>query len=210
MRNDRVTVVVLEDHRIVGEGVASALEATGAIRAEAVVGSLAALREHIARRSGEKPLDVVVADIDLGGEDSLGLPAELAPAGIRVLFLSMHAQAAIVRAAVESGGAGLVHKLDTTEALAAAVHRAADGGSTFSIADLALARSAPPDPSAREREVLRCIVHGLANKEAAGRLGIEERTVESHVRRMLDRYARANRTELAVLALRQGWVDADG
>jgi DNA-binding NarL/FixJ family response regulator len=48
---------------------------------------------------------------------------------------------------------------------------------------------------------------GRTNKEIAASLGIQERTVESHVARMLDRYGASNRTELAVMALREGWVD---
>ena len=64
-----------------------------------------------------------------------------------------------------------------------------------------------PTGTVRE-EVLALVVRGAANKEIGAALGIEERTVESHLRRLFDRYATVNRTELAVLALREGWVHA--
>ena len=42
------------------------------------------------------------------------------------------------------------------------------------------------------------------------RLGVTEKTVESHLRRLFDRYGVLSRTELAVLALREGWVPEKG
>jgi DNA-binding NarL/FixJ family response regulator len=202
-----IRILVLEDHRIVGDGVASALEVLGGFVADGVVASLAEVEAHMARPSGGEPIDVVVADIDLGDSYSFGLPAALGPAGPRVLYLSAHDEPSVVRAALESGAAGLVHKQAPTAQLADAIRRVVAGESAFSLADIATARAAPINPTARERQVLRGIVHGLANKEIAGPLCIEERTVESHVRRMLDRYGVSNRTELAVLALREGWAD---
>ena len=61
--------------------------------------------------------------------------------------------------------------------------------------------------TARERDVLRLIVEGLANKEIAGRLGIGEKTVKTHVSRVLDKLGAADRTQAAVVALRRGLVE---
>ena len=43
---------------------------------------------------------------------------------------------------------------------------------------------------------------------SGGRLGISTRTVESHLRRLFDRYGVVSRAELAVLAISEGWVEA--
>lgn len=203
-----IRVVVLEDQRIVGESVARALVATGSITCEGVVASLAALGALLESRHAVDPLDVILADIDLGcGEYAFDVPRLVAGIGARVVFLSSHGQPSIVRLAVKSGAVGLVHKTEPMEKLVEAVFRAARGECTFAAADLAIARSAPPDPSKRECQVLRLMAQGFGNKEIAGQLRIKERTVESHMRRLLDRYGKANRTNLAVLALRQGWID---
>ena len=69
-------------------------------------------------------------------------------------------------------------------------------------------RSAPRRPSDRELEVLRLLTTGASNDEIAGRLGLSDKTVESHLRRMFDRYGVLSRTELAVLAVREGWAGA--
>jgi DNA-binding NarL/FixJ family response regulator len=186
--------------------VAANLEATGKFASLGVVSSIAEVTRRVAALAPDGGPDVVLADIDLGDDYAFGLPAALGSDGPPVVYLSGHDAPSILRAAVESGAAGFVHKRATTDELVAAIRRAVAGESSFSLAALSAARSAPDAPTERERQVLRGIVSGLANKEISHDLCIEERTVESHVRRMLDRYGASNRTELAVLALREDWV----
>jgi DNA-binding NarL/FixJ family response regulator len=71
-------------------------------------------------------------------------------------------------------------------------------------------RSAPRRPSERELEVLALVCGGASNDEIGSSLGVTEKTVESHLRRLFDRYAVLSRTELAVLSLREGWVVEKG
>jgi DNA-binding CsgD family transcriptional regulator len=59
----------------------------------------------------------------------------------------------------------------------------------------------------RERDVLRCMVDGLANKEIAERLRLSERTVKTHVSSVLGKLGVADRTQAAVLAVRSGLVE---
>ena len=58
--------------------------------------------------------------------------------------------------------------------------------------------------------MLTLVCAGATNDEIGGRLGVSEKTVESHLRRLFDRYGVLSRTELAVLALREGWVAEKG
>jgi DNA-binding NarL/FixJ family response regulator len=67
-------------------------------------------------------------------------------------------------------------------------------------------RNAPRRPSDREIEVLALVCAGASNDEIGARLDLSEKTVESHLRRLFDRYGVMSRTELAVLALREAWV----
>ena len=55
--------------------------------------------------------------------------------------------------------------------------------------------------------MLRLVVEGLANKQIAQRLGIGEKTVKTHVSRVLAKLGVEDRTQAAVLAIREGLVD---
>jgi DNA-binding CsgD family transcriptional regulator len=61
--------------------------------------------------------------------------------------------------------------------------------------------------SERELDVVRLVVEGRSNDEIGGRLGIGPKTVESHLRRLFERFDLASRTELATRALREGWLE---
>jgi DNA-binding NarL/FixJ family response regulator len=117
-------------------------------------------------------------------------------------------------AAMEAGAAGYLLKDVEPEALAAAVREVAAGNPVLHprVATRLMRRSAAPvaglaELTARERDVLRLIVEGLANKEIAGRLGIGEKTVKTHVSRVLDKLGAADRTQAAVSAIRRGMVE---
>ena len=56
-------------------------------------------------------------------------------------------------------------------------------------------------------EVIGLIADGATNAEVGAALGLSEKTVESHLRRMFDRYGVLSRTELAVLAIEEGWIE---
>ncbi len=51
---------------------------------------------------------------------------------------------------------------------------------------------------------------GRSNDEIALELGITVRTVESHLRRLFARYGVFSRTELAMVAVREGWIPVTG
>jgi DNA-binding CsgD family transcriptional regulator len=70
-------------------------------------------------------------------------------------------------------------------------------------------REAPRRPSARELSAIRLLARGASNDEIATGLGISVKTVESHLRRLFGRYGVLSRTELAMLAVREGWLGLD-
>src|ERR1035437_10248168 len=59
----------------------------------------------------------------------------------------------------------------------------------------------------RELEVISMVAAGSSNAEIGTALGIDERTVESHLRRLFDRYGTDSRTELITHCVRAGWID---
>ena len=115
-------------------------------------------------------------------------------------------QPSLIRAAFERGAAGYVVKTADLDEILAAIRIVAAGGTAFSATAVRSVRSAPRRPSDRELQVIGRVSAGASNAEAAGVLDLSEKTIESHLRRLFDRYGVFSRTELAVLAMREGWV----
>jgi DNA-binding NarL/FixJ family response regulator len=82
----------------------------------------------------------------------------------------------------------------------------AAGGTAFSASALGAFRTAPRRPSDREIQVLGLVGAGASNAEVAATLGVSEKTVESHLRRLFDRYGVLSRTELTVFAISERWI----
>jgi DNA-binding NarL/FixJ family response regulator len=195
---------VVDDHPAIADAIARRAEAAGDIQVAAV-----------ARNSTEgaallrsPDLDVVILDLDLGeGPSGLALLSE-APHGHRpsVILVSAVRTPSLVRAAIELGASGYLTKTADVDEILLAARTVMAGGTWYRAADLQASAIAPRAPSGRELDVLACVVAGLTNDEVGLRLGLSVKTVESHLRRLFDRYGVASRTELAVLAIREGWV----
>ena len=200
-----IRVLVVDDHPSVIDGVTRAVDAAPGLR---VVGSTRSAAEA-AIALGRVTVDVVVCDIQMGGEaDGLRLLEQFGRRGRpRFLMLSAFDYPTLYRAAHERGAAGYVLKTAALDAVVDAVRRVAAGESAFPASSMRAIRSAPRRPTERELEVVKLVASGSGNEEIAERLVLSLKTVESHLRRLFNRYGVMNRTELAVLALREGWVD---
>ena len=206
----RIRVGIVDDHPTLLAAVAAAVEATADL---ALVGT-ARTTDDALRLAAD--VDVLVCDVQLDGHAeglrilealhdprasvgrSSGPPA--------VILLSGFQQPSLVRAAIERGAAGFLDKSAELDSILAAVRTVAAGGTVYTAAALDLSRNARRRPSDRELEVIALVIGGSTNAEVATALGLSERTVESHLRRLFDRYGLLSRVELAVLALDEGWA----
>ena len=162
---------------------------------------------------GREAIDVVLLDIRLGTDSGLRLLQEniggtadedagrAAPA---VVVLSAYDYPQYAEAAIRLGAAGYVIKTAPLPELLAAIERAAAGGMAFNVRPRA---GTSAHLTARELEVVRLVVDGRSNDEIGAALGIGAKTVETHLRRLFERFDVASRTELAARALREGWLD---
>ncbi len=152
--------------------------------------------------------DVVVCDVWIaghaGGLDLVKLFGR--GRGPRMLMLSGFEQPSFLRAAFEAGAAGYLAKTSDVGDILDAVEAVARGDTRFPAVTLNALRDAPRQPSSRELEALRLLARGATNDEIAVGLGISIKTVESHLRRLFGRYGVLSRTELAMLAMREGWL----
>ena len=197
-------IVIVEDHAAIAEGLAALLAGEGI---EVVgVASTAGRAEPLIR--DQRP-DVVLCDVMLGGRDAgFDLLARLKDVS-RFLMLSAYDYPAHHARAVGAGAAGYLSKMVDAAGLLAAVRAVAAGKTGFDETVLESARRAPRAPTPREREMLRELAGGATNDEIALRLGISVKTVEGMIRRLFERYGVSNRTELARLANRQGWLTSE-
>lgn len=208
----QIRVAIVDDHPAVVDAIAAAIEASPDLRLVGKGSTFGeASRLTTAPPEGPDRPDVVVCDMQLAGEAEglrlLELARRSSPA---ILILSSYDQAPLVRAAFERGAAGYLPKTAAVSEILAAIRVAANGGASYSAAMLRAVRTAPRRPSHREIEVLTLVCAGASNDEIGLLLHVSERTVESHLRRLFDRYGVVSRTELAVLALREGWVNERG
>lgn len=195
---------IADDHPAIAEAIARRAELAGDIEVAIVARSAEQARALL----GSTDVTVVILDLDLGdgpsGLELLG--ARPRDAGPPVIVVSAARTPSLVRAAMERGAAGYVAKTADVDEILLAARTVAAGGTWYRAADLQALTGAPRPPSGRELGVLALVAAGLTNDEIGLRLGLSVKTVESHLRRLFDRYGVASRTELAVLALREGWV----
>jgi DNA-binding NarL/FixJ family response regulator len=203
-------VLLADDHRMVTEGLKGLLTEEFEL-----VGIVEDGRAMVAAARKLRP-DVIVADISmpqLNGLDALATLKRDNP-DVRVVFLTMHRDAAYARRALEAGASGFVLKHSAPAELVLAL-RAALQGRTFIAPDLAAevfrtAKEKDPDPIAaltpRQREILQLLAEGKSAKVIAAALGLSARTVEFHKYTLMDALGMENSAELIRFAIKHGLI----
>lgn len=201
MDEPSIRVAIVDDHPSIVAALTAAIGAAGDL---VLIGSGRTLTDAIDLAAR---VDVLVCDVQLdGGAEGLRLLEATRHGSARVLLLSGFGHSSVIRAAIERGAAGYLDKGVEVEVIVAAIRTIAAGGTAFRSADPQAWQAAPRRPSDREIEVITGVVAGSTNGEVAARLGLSEKTIESHLHRLFDRYGVLSRTELAVLAMNEGWV----
>ena len=203
---EALRVFVVDDHAMFRAGVRA--ELAGRVD---VIGEASTVAEAVTKISALEP-DVVLLDVhmpDGGGRAVLEVVRRTHPQ-VRFLALSVSDAAEDVIGLIRAGARGYVTKTISSDELAAAIRRVADGDAVFSprlagfVLDAFASRSdtAVADPELdqltnREREVLRLLARGYAYKEIAKELFISIKTVETHVSNVLRKLQMSNRYELS-------------
>ncbi|KLL09838.1 response regulator [Protofrankia coriariae] len=215
MTNDRLRVLLCDDHRIVRGGLRRMLAEDSGILVVADVGTAA---EAVAAAGRLQP-DIVVLDIglpDSSGISAIGRILGASPAS-RVLMLTMHDDVAYLREAFASGALGYVLKAAADIELIQAIHDVAKGERyvhpTLGAALLGRDTSAEGRSvstvaglSEREAEILRLLALGHTNPEMAEVLDLSVRTVETYRYRLQQKVGLRSRAELVRLAREMGLV----
>lgn len=205
--------IVLDDHPLVGRGMAHYLQA---VRPEVAVKVAQSWGEADALRQQHGCPRVLIADIWLPEGNSLGRLAqwrEECPT-VQWLAISGDDDPLIAGRARSAGAQGFVHKQGSPETFAKAYAAVLEGRPWFDGAD-AVAGASPASPARewevsaaelglteRQGEILALVLRGLANKRIARMLDITENTVKEHLTGILERLGVRNRVE-AITVLRE-------
>lgn len=214
-----ITVLIIDDHQLVREGVRNFLQR---LRDITVVGEAGSGQEGL-RLASELAPDVVLMDLvmpEMDGVETTRRLKQISPR-TQVIVLTSFDDDQHILPAIRAGALSYILKDVGTAALAEAVRKAARGEVTMTPLVAArvmreLRQGGQPatqvgaDLSEREIEVLRLIAEGRSNTEIAERLVISEHTVKRHVSNILSKLHLADRTQAAVYAWREGMVDKNG
>jgi DNA-binding NarL/FixJ family response regulator len=210
-----IRVFVADDHPVVRQGLRTFLDSREGIE---VVGEAGDGESAVIAVERLLP-DVVLMDLvmpGLGGVAAIRRIRERVPA-TRVIVLTSFASDDQVIPAVQAGAAGYLLKDVEPTGLEAAIRLVHEGEALLDpqIAGRVMQEVARPSPSAdvssltpREREVLQLLARGLSNRELAEALVVSEKTVKTHVSSILMKLGLHDRTQAALLAVREGLVDA--
>ena len=205
MSDQRIRVVVVDDHAVVRRGLEQLLTVADDID---VVGSAG---------DGEDALDVVRAtrphvvlmDLQMPRMDGVAATRAIVDEALAdVLVLTSFSDSERIVAALDAGAVGYLLKDADPEEVLAGIRSVHAGGSPIhpqAARQLLGARSAArpgstADLTAREAEVIELVRQGLANKQIARRLGISERTVKAHLTSAFSAIGVADRTQAALWA----------
>ena len=195
----RITVLLVEDHAVVREGLRNLIELEGDIE---VAGEAHTGRAAVVQVKKLLP-DVVLMDIAMPLLNGLEATRQMLKANpaTKVLMLSAHSDDANVENAAESGARGFLLKQATAQEVCRAIREVHKGKKFFSPAISRRQERIHPPASGRrggvtkkapalttrEMEVLQLIAEGKANKEIAAELGIGKKTVEKHRENLMEK-----------------------
>jgi DNA-binding NarL/FixJ family response regulator len=201
-----ITVLVVDDHPLLRDGVAFALSGEPDMRivANATDGrsAIEAFREH-------RP-DVTLMDLqlpDMSGIDAMcairaGFPSA------RVLVLTTYRGDVQVTNALRKGASGFLLKASLRKELREAIRGVHAGRRVVSpeVASDVAAHFGGDMLSERELEVLRAAAQGYGNKRIATELGVSEDTVKSHMKSIFSKLDANDRTHAVVTAVKRGII----
>jgi DNA-binding NarL/FixJ family response regulator len=210
----KLRAVVADDHSIVIAGLKHILQEIGVDVLKTVDNG----RELVSATETLKP-DIVILDISMPGLNGFEAARQIRSKDTKtkLLFLSMHLDAAYVREAFQVGGNGYLLKGNAAVELQTAIREVAAGRKYMSQRVMENIGSFVVDPalenfgselSKRQREVLQLAAEGRAAKEIASVLHISVKTVEYHKANIMSVLGLKNNAELVAYAIRNKIISA--
>ena len=210
-----LSVVLVDDHAVVREGVAAMLEAQDDITVIGQAGSLSDGQALMDRLLANPPNGRLVAVIDVNMPDGSGLAlvrsARAQSGDVGLVVLTMLNDDSTLLEALDAGASALVRKSAPSEQVTSAVRRAAEMPLEFSASGLADAmrrRSQTPVATltGRETQVLRLLVEGASVAQVGRALFMSPSTVKTHIGKIYEKLGAHNRASAVIAAVRLGLI----
>lgn len=218
----RTKVLIVDDHRVVREGLSAILETKDDIQ---VVGEAQTGGEAVEKARTLMP-DVILMDVSMPGmtgiEATRIIKREFPHIG--VIALTMYEEQQYIFDLVRAGATGYLLKDSDSAQIVAAIRAVSRGESLIhpSVASKILAEFSllaegkgkkramlEHDLTEREITVLRLVADGKTNKEIANVLDLSEKTIKNHVRNIFHKLHVYDRTQAAILAIRKGIIELE-
>ena len=208
-----IRVMVVDDHKVVCQGLATFLSAFDDLE---MVGEAANGVEAV-RLCAEIQPDVILMDLKMPKMDGISATRAIreAHSEVQVIALtSISEDKTLVQQALQAGAIGFLYKDISGDELADAIRAARAGNPTLTpeATRLLIQMSTEPTPqdfdlTQRELEVLALMVEGLNNPQIAERLFVSLSTAKFHVSSILSKLAATSRTEAVAIALQHHLVN---
>ena len=213
--NEPITVLLVDDHKLVRQGIRAFLEARPEFQ---IVGEAGSGAEAVKLAQDHVP-DVVLMDLIMPGMDGVEATRQIKDISPRtqIVVLTSYFDDEHIFPALEAGATSYILKDVDMDELAIAIKRTAAGEVTLHppvaeriVKELHGGSQDETNPftklTQRELQVLKLIANGLGNPQIAQELVISEHTVKGHVSNILSKLHLADRTQAAALAWQKGVV----
>jgi DNA-binding NarL/FixJ family response regulator len=207
MNDRKIRVLVVDDHPVLRDGVAAALQNQADME---MVGEARNGEEAVERFRALRP-DVTLMDLQMPGMN--GVDAIIAIRGehphARIIVLTTYNGDAQAVRALKAGAAGYLLKGSLRTELIDAIRDVQRGHRhvTRDVADEIATHVVDEALSEREIAILRLVAIGKANKQVASELGLSEETIKGHMKNIFAKLGVADRTHAVTLAARRGIIE---
>ena len=210
-----ISVLLVEDHTVVREGIKAMLETDAEIR---VTGQAENGREAVELAQRLRP-DVIVMDIAMPVLNGLEATRQILKATPtkRIVLLSAHSNQAYIDRAIELGAKGYLLKRTSLETLTRVIRHVHTGGTAFNSFPDEKIVATPKDMSqnkavaltTREAEVLQLVAEGRTNKQIGELLFLSAKTIEKHRQNLMAKLKIHDTAGLTRYAISKGIIESD-
>ncbi|MFY0605704.1 MAG: response regulator transcription factor [Cyclobacteriaceae bacterium] len=216
MSEAKTTLLIVDDHQLVGQGIAGFFEGDEAYE---VIGVFQSAKEAMPRIEALLP-DIVITDLDMPGLNGLEMAEEIRKGGIssKIILLTMHLNQSVVKKVMSQKIDGYLPKNADKSEVKTCVQAVKSGSTYYSPKAMELIISKADEIETtglkksqklteREREILILIAEGMSTREISDKLFIAIRTVETHRKSILEKLEVHNVASMVRIAVQDGLLE---